>query len=301
MKYLILLIVILLCLSGCQTKDEAKLSIGLIKPSLDHLPLQYALFKNQGAFKDFTLHYFNSGWETNEALVNGKIDLAIMPFTYIWNDVSQDKKVRIISFFERESDGIIARKGLNDLESLSNARLGVLKNSTLEIIPELIFAENDIMVENITYFRTPMDMAAALNSGNVDALCYYVPPIFSFSDDYEIIYWLSEEFPAHTCCDIAATETAISKKKDHIVNLLNILKTTLEQISHEKEELVEFACSHYQLPEESIVKSLEHTKFILGLQDENKLFEQKAAEIMMEKGYITNQVTPDEVYHPIFP
>ncbi len=91
MKYFMIIICCLI-LTACGTQQTDKLVIGLIKPSMNHLPVQYALDNISGEQKNYQFEYFHSGWETNEALVAGRIDLAIMPFTYAWMDVSQDKK-----------------------------------------------------------------------------------------------------------------------------------------------------------------------------------------------------------------
>ena len=296
MKYLIVILISLLLLS-CSSSQSDKLIIGLIKPSLNHLPLQYALENIEGDHTAYQIEYFHSGWETNEALVAGKIDLAIMPFTYIWMDVSQDKKVKIISFFERESDGIIASKEFTSLAQLQNGKLGVLKSSTLEIIPEMVFAQQGLSLPEILFFRTPMDMAAALKAGEVDALSYYVPSILNFPEDYHIIDWYSSTFPQHTCCNIAATELAIASKDQLIKSFLTLLNHNPQK--HDK--LIPTAIQYYGLPAETVKNSLLHTRYIMGLDQKGIDFETKAADIMLQKGYLKRKVTPDEVYHKLLP
>ena len=179
MKKKIVLIVILLITIGCSYKDKNRLIIGIIKPSLNHLPFDLGMAKGILDNDQYVIKEFASGWETNEALISGKIDVAIMPFTYTWLDVSNGHKVRIISFFERESDGIIARPGISKLDQMNGMRIGVLRASTLDIFAEFVSQDHYINMEFV-YFRTPMDMAAALQSGEVDALSFYVPSIFSF-------------------------------------------------------------------------------------------------------------------------
>jgi ABC-type nitrate/sulfonate/bicarbonate transport system substrate-binding protein len=299
-KYLyLILLIVLLC--NCQQKAGDKLRIGLIKPSLNHLPLQYARNRNPADFSSCDIFYFNSGWETNEALVNGKIDLAIMPFTYVWNDVSQGKKVKIVSFFERESDGIIAHKDFPDLASLSSARLGVLKNSTLEIIPQLMFDELNLPIPRLVYFRTPMDMAVALNHGEVDAICFYVPSIFNFSDDFKVIHWLADTFPDHTCCNIAVTDNAIADKSNLIKKLMYILSQAAEIVNKADDDLIRFASEHYGISQKDVISSLQHSRYCTGLSQKDIDFEKKNARIMFNNGYMKRIVEPDEIYYNILP
>lgn len=295
--------VILCCLLlfSCSRPQPHTLIIGLIKPALNHLPLQYALENIPGDHSAYKIEYFHSGWETNEALVAGRIDVAIMPFTYIWMDVSQGKKVKIISFFERESDGIIASSQFTSLAQLQNGKLGVLKSSTLEIIPEMVFNQKHLKLPEIVPFRTPMDMAAALQAGEVDALSYYVPSIFNLPADFKIINWYGSTFPQHTCCNIAATEKAIKLKKDLLKDFLGTLKNSLSQFHSDREQVIATAQKFYGLERKNVMQSLEHTGYILGLQGAGIEFEQKAAELMFAKGYLKRKVKADEVYYPLQP
>ncbi len=72
----------LLLLSAC---GKSSLRIGIIKPSIDHLPLSYGFQMKRMNAEIYTLVPFTSGWEVQEALVAGRVDAAIMPFTYVWN------------------------------------------------------------------------------------------------------------------------------------------------------------------------------------------------------------------------
>ncbi|RLC49566.1 MAG: hypothetical protein DRZ79_05775, partial [Candidatus Cloacimonadota bacterium] len=210
-RLLLVVIVISLLVTSCSSNNN-KLVIGLIKPSLNHLPFDFGLLSGELFKDDYKIKYFPSGWATNEALVAGKIDVAILPFTYIWSDVAAGKEVKIISFLERESDGIIASQKIKNLSDLNGKKIGVLRASTLDIFAEMI-AEKKQFNFTPVYFRTPMEMAAALKTGEVDALSFYVPSIFNFDKDkFHIIYWYGEDFSYHPCCDLAANMDAIQNK-----------------------------------------------------------------------------------------
>ncbi|MCF7911945.1 MAG: hypothetical protein K9M99_05420 [Candidatus Cloacimonetes bacterium] len=300
MKYVMILLCCLL-IGSCTSQKSETLVIGLIKPSMNHLPVQYALQQIPGDHSEWNFQYFHSGWETNEALVAGRIDLAIMPFTYAWMDVSQNKEVKIISFLERESDGIIARKPINSREDLQSVRLGVLKNSTLEIIPEMVFIKQKLTLPVMIPFRTPMDMAAALQAGEVDAISYYVPSIFNLPSQFEIIDWYSNTFPSHPCCDLVVSQTALKSKATLVQNFLKDIDKAVVMMRRNYTKNLEIAQKNYGLNESTASLSLQHTKYITGLEDTGKDFEMQAAEIMLAKGYLARKVTKDEVYHQIIP
>lgn len=298
MKKITLLILITVMIISCTNNQDNKLVIGLIKPSLNHLPIDFG-FNIKTLNKDnYQIRYFSSGWETNEALVAKKIDLAVMPFTYSWTDIANGKKIKIISFFERESDGIITSTKFKILADLKNKRIGVLRASTLDVFAEMVSQERDLNFE-LVYFRTPMDMAAALKTKKVDALSYYVPSIFKFSEEFHVIHWYSDDYPAHSCCDISVTQTALDNKQSLISNFMLNLNESTNQLNNSPKAAFEAARIFYNIPIDLAKKSLYNTKYILNLDEDMKNFEEKVANIMFKKEYIKRRVDKDEVYYNI--
>ena len=298
MKKIMWILLMFVLLLGCTNKSEEKLIVGIIKPSLNHLPFDFGLATEFLDRENYIIKKFASGWETNEALISGKIDVAIMPFTYTWLDISNEKKVKIISFFERESDGIIARPEIKTLDQLQGKRIGVLRASTLDIFAELLSEEHNIDMEFV-YFRTPMDMAVALKVGEVDALSYYVPSIFKFTNDYNIVHWYGDDHPLHTCCNISATENAIASKSGLIKEFLKGLEAATAELNKSPDTAFKAVEEFYKLYPPYSKQSLYNTKFIMGLDEKMKEFELRAFNKMIEKGYAENPVTPENVYFEI--
>ena len=297
-KYLIIIIISLLFL-GCTKKEETRLIVGIIQPSLNHLPLNFGFESSALEKEAYIIKKFSSGWETNEALVAEKIDVAILPFTYIWNDVSRGKKVKIISFLERESDGIITSIKLKEISELDGKKIGVLRASTLDLFAEIFKEEMNISFEMV-YLRTPMDMASALRKGEVDALSFYVPPILKFDEkEFHIIHWYSELFPLHTCCNIAATEQALNKKSGQIKRFLQGMGQSVDEMNNNPRVSYEAAREFYDLYYHIAKQSMHHTKFVMGLDEKYKLFEKRIFEIMLQKGYADNEIGVDKVYQQI--
>ncbi|MBC8385615.1 MAG: ABC transporter substrate-binding protein [Candidatus Cloacimonetes bacterium] len=300
MKFIkfIIFIWLFVIIVGCESNQD-KLIVGLIKPSLNHLPFDFGLEIGELDQEDYQIKYFSSGWETNESLVAGKIDVAILPFTYIWTDVSNEKKVKIISFLERESDGIIASKNIESITELNGKKIGVLRASTLDIFAEMFAEKNEVEWEFV-YFRTPMDMASALKSGEVDALSYYVPSIFKFpEDEFHIIHWFGDDFAFHPCCDIAATETALNDKLPLIKRFLKGMKESCRNINNSPLVAFEGAQKFFGLTFREAKNSLHHTRYLMDLSTEHKEFEKNAVDIMIRKGYIKNRIEPRDVYYEV--
>ncbi len=297
-KNIILIASILLLMLSCSTDSKDKLIVGIIKPSLNHLPFDFGLQTGTLDKEDYIIKNFSSGWETNEALISGKIDVAIMPFTYIWSDISNGKKVKIISFFERESDGIIARKDIKTISELEGKKIGVLRASTLDIFAEMLSDKYEIKFE-LVYLRTPIDMAAALQAGEVDALSFYVPSIFRFNEDFKIIHWYSKDYPFHTCCDISATESALSTKLPIIKKFLSDLEKSTDELNNSPNVAFDAAATFFKLSKKASKNSLYNTKYIMGLDEQFQQFEIEAINKMIEKGYIKNEVKAKDVYFKV--
>jgi ABC-type nitrate/sulfonate/bicarbonate transport system substrate-binding protein len=295
MKKLFWLIIILTILvSGCAPKQEDKLVIGIIKPSLNHLPLDMALKMGYLDKSTIEIKQFAAGWETNEALISGQIDVAILPFTYIWIAVSQAKPVKIVSFLERESDGIITSSRIDSITQLDDKKIGLLRSSTLDLFWEIL-AEQKGLDFQPCYFRTPMDMVAALQSGNVDALSFYIPSIYMLGEDFNIIHWYGKDLPFHPCCDLAVNTDNISLKEEKLRKLLKALNDGCEAVgdNYETRKLIS---TNYGLDNNLISPSLKNIKYRMGLDEEGKKVESIIAAKMLEKGYIKTKVDPSDVY-----
>jgi len=298
MKKVVWMLLLVIFVASCSSESKDKLIIGTIKPSLNHLTLDFGLetkFLDRGQYK---IKEFLSGWETNEALISGKIDIAILPFTYSWLDVSNGKDVKIISFLERESDGIIASKDIETIEQLHGKRIGVLRASTLDIFAEIMSDDHNIEMEFV-YFRTPIDMAAALKAGEVDALSYYAPSIFKFPDNYHIIHWYSNDYPLHTCCNITAAGKAIKTKSDLIREFLDGLEEATSEFNKSPATAFKAVEEFYQLYPPYSKQCLYHTKYVMGLDEKMKESELKTFNKMIEKDYAENPVKLEDVYFEI--
>jgi NitT/TauT family transport system substrate-binding protein len=293
----VFLLFVIVLLNGCSSRKKL-LHLGLISPSTNHLPVLVALEEGLLTEENMKIHWFTSGWEVNEALVSGRIDLAIMPFTYAWQGVAENKRVRIISFLERESDGIIARKEISTIEELEGLKIGVLRASTLDIFLHLAIDIYGFSPE-IVYFRTPTEMAVALNSGFVDALSFYVPAIFQFDERFHPIFWYSDIFPEHPCCDLIALEESLIGKKEAVQSFLAAMQESCQILATDREKGISLIVTHFGYDRDIARKTLRQQKFITGKEEEGKRFQELTIRKMQELGYIRKAPLSSEVYHDI--
>jgi ABC-type nitrate/sulfonate/bicarbonate transport system substrate-binding protein len=292
-KWSIIVCIFVLVFAGCQ-QAKAPLVIGLIKPSMNHVPVSLA--KELGYLPNADIRWFNSGWELNEAMAAHAVDLAVMPFTYAWTDVAAGKDVQIVSFLERESDGVITTREITSVEQLDGCKIGVLRASTLDGFAELMALKYGIAPE-LVYFRTPMDMAAALQAGQVDALSYYIPSILKLdASRFHVIHWYGEDQPMHPCCDLVSHASALKTKSEAIEQAQGAIEQAVAYMQSHPVELENFLVKTFALDPTIARQSLQHIAWRTGLEDAGRRCEAELYNILLDKEYTTSEVDADDVY-----
>lgn len=286
-------LLLLLCLS-C-SRDASKLRIGIIRPSIDHLPLSYAQEMGYLEPSVWEKLEFSSGWELQEALCSGRIDLAILPFTYAWTAVLKGYKLKIVSCLERETDGIITSVGIDSISKLQGKKIGLLRASTLEVLMLDTARHYGIEYEPV-YFRTPSEMTVALQSKKVDGMVSYVPLIQKLGTEYNVLSWFSDRHPQHPCCDLVATQSALHNKGRKIRMVKNALIKAAEDINKPTDETFTLLEKLYGLNRNQAIEALQHTRFDLKLTDADKIFERRMMETFLEQEYVES--LPDD--HELF-
>jgi ABC-type nitrate/sulfonate/bicarbonate transport system substrate-binding protein len=292
-----LLTAVCLLFTGCRTRpQDTTLEVGIIAPSFDYLPLKVA--EESGLLAGQRLKYerFSSGWELGEALVAGRIDVAIIPFTYVVSAVARGYPLRIAACLEHEDDGIIARPGISRLEELAGRKVGCLKASTIELLLRQALAKREIKAE-LVYFASPMEMWAALERGDVSALSAYVPGIIKAEGVIgNIIHWYRTDSPMHPCCDVAVHLNRTQRKLPAVRQLLSGIRQGVDEIARDTARAVAIAAQTYGLSDSVALLSLRQTPFRLSLTRSEIDFELATARQMNELGYIPREVAERELY-----
>lgn len=292
---LILGLICLMLLSGCSRSSEI-LRIGIIKPSIDHLPLSYAMKMGKLNPKQIQAVYFSSGWEVQEALVSGKVDVAIVPFTYAWNAASKGYPLRIVSFFERETDAILVPHTHEETTLAPNSKIGLLKASTLDILFYDWAMNRNLPYESV-FFRTPNELVEAGKTGAVNAIVAYVPIIQKTSQDYKVLDWFANDYPWHPCCDLVVNTSKLSPQSKRLISsMMDVLNDTISEISRPTPELLAFMAESYGLSPAECRTALKHTVFSMGLDEKGKSFERNMISHALDMGYQDRQLEDDEIY-----
>lgn len=293
------LMILALLLLSCGSNPE-KLRIGIIKASIDHLPLSYAYDNGLLDKKQYELLSFSSGWELQEALIAGHADAAIMPFTYAWNAAAKGYPIRIVSFFERETDGILSQPEIKSIQDLHHKKIGLLKASTLDILMQDLAKRSNITYEAV-YFRTPNESISALQSRAVDAIVLYVPLIQKLWTDYHVLHWFKDDYAAHPCCDLCVnTKQMTVSKQEMLKKLLRISQSQIELIERRDPKIISYVERNYGLSKSMANNTLDYTIFQTGLDTAGKAFERQMISIAIEAGYQEKDLQDAEIYLELF-
>jgi ABC-type nitrate/sulfonate/bicarbonate transport system substrate-binding protein len=280
-------------LGSCSVKERA-LRFGIISPSINHLPLSFVLEDGWQPPEGFEPVYFNSGWEVQESLISGKIDAAIMPFSYAYTAVARDYPLRIVSFLERESDAVVCPVEIKGPQGLHNAKIGLLKASSVDLLMR-DWADTVQLSYHPVYFRSPNEMIAALKAGEVQAIVGYVPLVQKLGDEYHALHWFAQNHPCHPCCDIVVNTTRLNKYRTAS------LRTMMDAIGNgisslDSPRLLDYTRQKYGLDEQQARDAIQRTKFRMGLDPNGKGFEAQMMSLAVEMGYLNRVPSPHEVY-----
>lgn len=290
---LMIFLAVMLLLVACG-KDRDVLRLGIINPSINHLPLSYLLEDGGRQIEGLQPVYFNSGWEVQEALIAGQIDAAIMPFTYVYTAVAKDYPLRIISFLERESDALVSPVEISENQTLKNSKVGLLKASSVDLLMRA-WARQESLAYEAVYFRSPNELTAALRVGEVQAIVAYVPIVQKLGEDYHALHWFGEHYPNHPCCDLAVNTRSLNPaRKQLLKQVMQMLDDGIEILN--TPELSRYIGVKYGLNPAQVEEALQHTKYRTGLDAEGRDFEHSLMQLAVEMGYLTQVPARENIY-----
>ncbi|MDD3144211.1 MAG: hypothetical protein PHG32_08430 [Candidatus Cloacimonetes bacterium] len=204
--------------------------------------------------------------------------------------------LRTVSFLERETDCVIASPAITDPDGLNGKKIGLLRASSLDVLLTDQLQRHSFAVSR-KYFRTPNEMIAALRHGDVDAITLYVPLAQKLEPDFKVLHWFGTDHPRHPCCNIVVNTALMDLNKTSLIReICNALERSVASIGGRDRDLLAFMMRRYGLTETQALQSLEHTHFIMGLDDEGKHFEAQMAKLMADSGYLSQQISPNKIY-----
>jgi len=297
MKQLVLALLCLLMLA-CGNETD-KLKIGIIRPSIDHLPFSYAIRTGELPANELETVDFATGWELGEALAAGKVDAGIVPFSFVWNAVSRGYPVKTVSFLERETDAVIVKPNIRDLQMLNGQKIGLLRASSVDLLWRDLARKHGLSYQPV-FFRSPNEIIAALKKGEIAAATLYVPLVNKLEPEFRALHWFGDEHPGHPCCDLAVNTKKLTEPKLlTLKTVLRHLRVSAASISADDPELLDFMIAEYGITRPQCKEALQRSIFKTGLDTRGKEFQIGMMQLANRVGYLARVPTALEVYWEI--
>ncbi|MCD4820189.1 MAG: hypothetical protein K8S23_16020 [Candidatus Cloacimonetes bacterium] len=289
MKYFFrsLFLLIIIVFFGCKN-DNDKLRIGIIRNSLDHLPLEFAFEIEALDKENYQIKRFSTSKSITNALKKRNIDVGIMPFvdycvTYPENDS------KIISFLQREGFGIISTKKVDSFSEIEVKTMSVHKALQTKIYAKLLLSEFDKKTE-LKEFSSLNKLIEDLENKKIETAFLKTPEIFKIKGDFTNYFPLKSLFSYYPVSDIVATNLALKSKLTEIKLFINGLKNSCKTLNENPKVAYEVVYEFYQLPISLSRNTLHHTKYRMGLQSQDQQFEDKIIDILKQDGNISTDI-----------
>lgn len=276
---LILLVVFILIISGCQSTFKnsdaiEKIRIGYL-PITHSLPLITAkdLFPSNQV--EWELVRYSSWPELTEALNAGQIDGAITMLELAEVSKSRGIPLKVVSLSHRNGDVLITEPGVNDIKDLAGKTIGIPHRLSGHNILAHIALEKAGVDENDVKFieLAPPDMPAALARREISA--YIVAEPFGASSvvsgQGKVLLRAQDIWPDWICCGLVLREEIINNHPQHVQDLVNGIAKAGLAIQKDKQAALDSASRYYSADSKLLSTSLEWIDFD-NLQVEEKDF-----------------------------
>ena len=295
-RIILALSLLLLLLTGCIDRKH-QLYVGVVKNSISSIPIEY--LKQSGAIgKDsMKIKYYTSEEKLNKELLNNTVDVALLPFPTIWNDVQAKKSVKLISFLQRNGSGILVSKNVNALQDFRYRYIGVVKGSIEEHLTRVFFPRMNSTC-HVRLFAKWEDVQTAWRNQEVDAIAAPAEILYNENKDNNsyVILWFSEPYRDYPSYDLAASGQAMQKKRDYVVNFLDKLAIQCKEMEKNKDKCrtIALGCSH--MNETIVDQVLEQYKFKSDLFYDGQIFEKKIMESIKGEKQVEGVAEPNRVF-----
>lgn len=259
----------------------------------------------QGYFRDeglevATLHY-SSGKAALETMLHGKAQLATVAETPIILNILRGENPMVIAgiFSSDRNMGVIARRdrGIRNPKDLRGKRIGIPLGTNADYFLHIWLAVEAVPIQKVTIINLPPeDMAKALASGKVDAVCIWHPFLAELNAQLgdKGINFSDENIYTYTF-NIVATEKLINSQPQVILAFLRALekaeKFTLEH--PEKTRQIVANISHWN---ETLLSSVwQDFTFRLSLDPSLMMSMESQARWAMENNLVSQQEMPNSL------
>jgi sulfonate transport system substrate-binding protein len=234
--FLVWFVVIVFFAVGCQPAKQAvppeKVTIGYVSACISilaHIALSKGYFAEEGL--DATPQHHTSGKGALQSVIEGKADFATVATTPILFSILNGQQTMLVAAIEATStnEAILVKKssGIENPANLKGKTIGLVVGAAGDYFADVLLKANKISRAQVKIVNTmPEDMAAALNTGRVDAVSTWNPLFFQrqlekVSGDKGRLFYGETLFTEIGC--MAATHDYVRKHPETVKKVLRAL------------------------------------------------------------------------------
>lgn len=231
--YILVFFVITLAVTGCQQKQAGppeKITIAYSTASnamLMYVALAKDYFKEEGLSATLQPHAF--GKPALQSVIDGNADIATAGDTPIVFAVMNGKKITTVAMIQtsNKNEAIVARqdRGIAGPSDLKGKKIGLTTGTTGDFFADSFLIAHGIDRTQVKFIDLkPSEMAAALDSGKVDAVSTWNPTLIQLKKKLGSngIIFYGESLHTEIFC-VAAMQDYVKKNPEAIKKLLRAL------------------------------------------------------------------------------
>ena len=231
--FLTTLLFIVFTINGCQqqkTSPPEKITIAYttnLNPVLVHIALANGFFKKEGLEATPQRHAF--GKLALESVIDGKADIATVADTPIMFAVMGGKPITTLAVLQtsNRNEAIVARRdrGIIKPSDLRGKKIGLTLGTTGHFFTDSFLQLHNIDRNQVKIIDlNPDEMAAALDTGKVDAVCTWNPNLIQLkkkSGSKGIIFFAESLYTENFC--LVAGQEYVKKNPSAVKKVLRAL------------------------------------------------------------------------------
>ncbi len=260
----------------------------------------------KGMFEKEGIHVqlvpFRDGSSLVNALNSGKIDVGYCGITPVTSAISQGKSIKVVAAVNEEGSGVVVAKNINvtSVSDLEGKKIAVPKNNSIQdVLLNYLFWKNGLNVNDVKIqeMEVPL-MPGALKSGEIDGFIAWEPyvSISNLSDSGDLLMYSGDIWSNYPCCVVVAGDSFINKKPELLRKFLKVHVEATDYVNTHKDEAAEIVSKKLGVNFKSEQESVDHVEFVAIPSDQFKADTLKIIDIQKSIGYITNNITSNDVF-----
>ena len=141
-------------------------------------------------------------------------------------------------------------------------------------------------------------MPGALKSGEIDGFIAWEPyvSISNLSGNGNVLTYSGDVWSNYPCCVVVADDNFINKKPNLLRKFLKVHVEATDYVNTHKDEAAEIVSKKLGVNFKSEQESVDNVEFVAIPSDQFKADTLKVIDIQKQIGYITNNITSNDVF-----